>query len=67
MTTAQFSHRLKRQRKLLKLSLPKAAQIAGVSKGLWSKVESGDGNPTLTTMNRMAKACGFEVITTLEL
>ena len=67
MTILQFSRRIRRQRKLLKLTLPNAAKKAGVSKGLWSKIESGKGNPTLETMARMAWACGFEIITTLEL
>jgi XRE family transcriptional regulator, regulator of sulfur utilization len=43
------------------LTVEKAAWDVGMAPRLWSKVEAGDGNPTLNTIVRVAAALGADI------
>lgn len=52
----EFADCLVHLRKQRNLGLVDLATKAGISKGLLCNIESGYGNPTLVTINRLAKA-----------
>jgi XRE family transcriptional regulator, regulator of sulfur utilization len=57
MTTQQsFGQLVRKYRHKRGVTLPELAIMSCVSKGLLSKIESGKGNPTLTTIEKLAKA-----------
>lgn len=51
-----FGSEVKRLRKLRGLTLPELARLSKISKGGLSKIENGNGNPTLDTIARLAFA-----------
>ena len=53
---------IKKRRKILKISQEKLAQISGVSLRTLKAFESGEGNPTLKTLNKLTEVLGLEVI-----
>lgn len=66
MTTREFG-RIVKQRRYYYYGKRKGflalARQAGIAKGLLSKVENGKTNPSLSTMNKLAKALYFEIRT----
>ncbi len=52
---------LKRRRNELALTLDHLAELSGVSLRTIKEVESGKGNPTLTTLSRIADILGMEI------
>ena len=48
------------------ISLRELEQRTGISRGSLSRLESGEGNPTIATLDRFAKAIGREVMITLK-
>lgn len=48
-------------RLVLGMTLPELAKKSGVSKGLLSRLETSKQNPTLGTLEKIAKALGVEV------
>ena len=54
------------RRKLLGLGQQALADIAGVSRHGLINIETGKGNPTLTTLNALADSLGLELRLTLK-
>ena len=52
----RFGMDVKALRKLKPMTLPELAKKAKISKGLLSKIEHGNGNPTIDTIVKIAKA-----------
>lgn len=48
-----------------KWSLQKAAKEAGISKGYWWEVESGQCNPSIEKAGAITKALGYKLSTAL--
>jgi predicted transcriptional regulator len=58
-TLAEMATRLKERRVKLGLSLADVSRIAGMDRGFISRLETcSDGNPTISTIERYAKALG---------
>lgn len=52
---------IKKRRKLLKLNQQSLAQISGVSLRTIKAFESGQGNPTLRTISKLADVLGLVI------
>ena len=52
--TAVVAENLRQLREQKNLSLTAASRLAGVSKSLWSQIERGEINPTITTVWKIA-------------
>lgn len=50
-----FGALIKQKREARRITLPALAGACRMSKGNLSKIESGQGNPTLTTLEKLAK------------
>lgn len=58
---SEFARVLQRKRKDLNLSLGELARLADISKSNLSRLESGNGNPSLETMWALSKALNISV------
>lgn len=56
---------VKSQSRYAGIGFSQLAKSAKVSKGTLSKIWNGHGNPTLNTVNRIAKCLRFEIYTNL--
>lgn len=60
-TTAQkFAIRLRFERTKRRLSQEKLAELAGIGKSTYTQIEAQTSSPTLDTVEKIAKALGFE-------
>ncbi len=55
-TSKIFGTRVKHLRKRRAMTLPELAERAKISKGGLSKIENGKGNPTLSTIQTLARS-----------
>jgi transcriptional regulator with XRE-family HTH domain len=62
----EVSLRIKCRRLHLELTLPSAAKLCGIGKGMMSKIEHGHSNVTLDTMMRLSAGlrCTFVINST---
>jgi len=56
-----FSEGVKAIRKLSKLTQPEFAKHRGISLGALRKIESGEANPQVDTLNKVGEIFGLEV------
>jgi transcriptional regulator with XRE-family HTH domain len=63
--TASIGSRLRKIRKNRRLTLQEASELTGVSASAFSKIERNDLSPTISTMQRIAKGLGVELVTLL--
>jgi len=56
-----FAAGVKGIRKLSKLTQPEFAKHRGISLGVLRKIESGDSNPQVDTLNKIGEIFGLEV------
>ncbi|AVX21635.1 Helix-turn-helix [Carboxydocella sporoproducens DSM 16521] len=61
-----FNARLKAIRKALGLSQTRLAELSGVSQAYISELEAGCKQPTLTILDKLAKALGVSVAELLD-
>lgn len=52
---------IKERRKTLRVTQPQLAELAGVSVNTLYKIERGQANPTLDTLEKIANILGMEV------
>lgn len=52
---------IKNRRKLLGITQPDLAELAEISTNTLYKLERGQGNPTITIINKLAKVLGMEL------
>lgn len=52
---------LRERRKILGVTQERLAELAGVSLRTLKAIESGKGNPTFKTMNKLAEVLGMEI------
>lgn len=61
-TNELVSRNIRRFRRERDLSLGELAVLAGISKQTLSKVEAGEGNPTVETLERVGRGLGVSVV-----
>lgn len=61
MLVSHFGNIIKNRRKLLGVSQPELSDMAGVSINTLSKLEKGEGNPTLDVLAKLAEVLGLEL------
>lgn len=52
---------IRERRKDLKINQAKLAQLSGIGLNSLSRLESGKGNPTLGSLQKIAEVLGFEL------
>jgi transcriptional regulator with XRE-family HTH domain len=52
----RFGQQVQKRRIYLGISFQRLCTRAGISQGILSRIENGKGNPTLNTMEKIAKA-----------
>lgn len=57
---------LREAREIRGLSLQHVSDITGITKASLSLLENGHGNPTMTTLRRIARAIGVEILVTVK-
>jgi transcriptional regulator with XRE-family HTH domain len=55
-------HQLKERRETLKISQETLAELSGIGLRTLKQLESGKGNPTLATLQKLAETLGMEII-----
>ena len=63
--TGSIGSRLRKIRKGRRLTLQEVSDLTGVSPSAFSKIERNDLSPTISTMQRIAKGLGVELVTLL--
>ncbi|MBN1864258.1 MAG: helix-turn-helix domain-containing protein [Victivallales bacterium] len=61
MNTAEIGRLIRMRRVLLKVDQRSLSEICGISVHALSDIESGKGNPTLKSLNRVLEALGMEL------
>ena len=62
----QLGTQLSRARRAANLTQAELAEISGLQQAVISRIESGKGNPTIETLEILAKGCGRNLRITLE-
>jgi transcriptional regulator with XRE-family HTH domain len=55
-------HQLKERRETLKISQETLAELSGIGLRTLKQLESGKGNPTIATLQKLAETLGMEII-----
>lgn len=63
---ANIGESIRNRRKFLKITQEELADIAGVGINTLIKMERGDGNPTLSVINKVLDVLGLEICTTVK-
>lgn len=56
-----IGRQIRERRKDLKINQAKLAQLSGIGLNSLSRLESGKGNPTLESLQKIAEVLGFEL------
>ncbi len=56
-----IGQQIRKRRKDLKINQAKLAQLSGIGLNSLSRLESGKGNPTLESLQKIAEVLGFEL------
>ena len=62
MRVEEIGALIKERRHTLKITQPDLAEMAGISKNTLYKIETGQANPTIRMLNKIADILGMEVI-----
>ena len=62
MDVLEIGIKLKDRRKVLRITQPDLADMAGISVNTLYKIERGQANPTVQVLNKLADVLGMEVI-----
>lgn len=63
---SSLSDNIRNRRKFLKITQEELAEIAGVGVNTLIKLERGEGNPTLSVINKILDVLGLEICTTVK-
>ena len=63
---ANIGESIRMRRKFLKVTQEELADIAGVGVNTLIKMERGEGNPTLSVINKVLDVLGLELSTTVK-
>lgn len=58
---SSIGQQIRERRKDLKINQAKLAQLSGIGLNSLSRLESGKGNPTLRSLQKIAEVLGFEL------
>lgn len=61
MSNSRIGQHIKERRKALRVTQPQLAELAEVSVNTLYKIERGQANPTLDTLDKIADILGMEV------
>lgn len=61
-----MGNRIKERRDTLGITQPDLAEMAGISKNTLYKIETGQANPTLKVLNKIADILGMEITMTVK-
>jgi transcriptional regulator with XRE-family HTH domain len=61
MTASEIGEHIKERRKVLRISQPDLAEMAGISINTLYKIERGQANPTIGIVNKVADILGMEI------
>lgn len=61
MSDNRVGQAIRERRKVLQITQPHLAELAGVSTNTLYKIEKGQGNPTLDVLNKLAEVLGMEL------
>jgi transcriptional regulator with XRE-family HTH domain len=61
MTTPEIGKQIKERRKVLRITQPDLAEMAGISINTLYKIERGQANPTVDILNKVADILGMEI------
>ena len=61
MSDNRVGQAIRERRKVLRITQPHLAELAGVSTNTLYKLERGQGNPTLVVLNKLAEVLGMEL------
>ena len=66
MGVNNIGKQIKERRDTLGLTQPDLAEMAGISKNTLYKIETGQGNPTLNVLHKIAEILGMEITMTVK-
>lgn len=61
MLVKEMGSQIKKRRDTLGITQPDLAEMAGISKNTLYKIETGQANPTLKVLNKIADILGMEI------
>jgi y4mF family transcriptional regulator len=61
MTSKEIGKQIKKRRKVLRITQPDLAEMAGISINTLYKIERGQANPTIQIVNKIAEILGMEI------
>ena len=61
MTNSEIGEQIRERRKVLRVTQPDLAEMAGISINTIYKIERGQANPTVQILNKIAEILGMEV------
>lgn len=61
MLVEEMGRQIKERRDTLGITQPDLAEMAGISKNTLYKIETGQANPTLKVLNKIADILGMEI------
>lgn len=61
MTSKEIGKQIKERRKVLRITQPDLAEMAGISINTLYKIERGQANPTIQMVNKIAEIIGMEI------
>ena len=61
MTILELGEQIKERRKVLRITQPDLAEMAGISINTLYKIERGQANPTVQILNKIADILGMEI------
>ncbi len=66
MLVKEVGQQIKARRDTLGITQPDLAEMAGISKNTLYKIETGQANPTLKVLNKIADILGMEITMTVK-
>jgi len=60
-TISELGEQIKNRRKVLRITQPDLAEMAGISINTLYKIERGQANPTVQILNKIADILGMEI------
>lgn len=66
MLVSEIGHRIKERRSTLGITQPDLAEMAGISVNTLYKIETGQANPTVNVLNKIAEILGMELVMTVK-
>jgi len=61
MTSKEIGKQIKERRKVLRITQPDLAEMAGISINTLYKIERGQANPTIQIVYKIAEILGMEI------